>query len=47
LLLLRLPLSPASQLPLLPAFVASFVPLILPLLFLTRREAAGVPSSAA
>jgi hypothetical protein len=47
LLLLRPPLSPASQLPLLPAFVASFVPFILPLLFLTRQEAAGIPSSAA
>jgi hypothetical protein len=38
LLLLRPTLNPASQIPLLPAFVASFVPIILPLLLFTGRE---------
>ena len=42
LLLWRPSLNPASQIPLLPAFVASFVPLILPLLLFTRRDMADV-----
>lgn len=42
LLFLRPPLNPASQIPLLPTFVATFVPLILPLLLLTRRAAVDV-----
>ena len=42
LLLVRPSLNPASQIPLLPAFVATFVPLILPLLLLSRRQAGDV-----
>jgi len=42
LLLWRPSLNPASQIPLLPAFMASFVPLILPLLLFTRRHMAYV-----
>jgi len=42
LLLWRPSLNPASQIPLLPAFMASFVPLILPLLLFTRRHMADV-----
>jgi len=42
LLLLRPPLNPASQVALLPAFLASFVPLLLPLLLFSRRQIAGV-----
>jgi hypothetical protein len=42
LLLLGPHLNPASQIPLLPAFVATFVPLLLPLLLFTRREPADV-----
>ena len=42
LLLWRPPLNPASRIPLLPALVASFVPLLLPLLLFTRGEIADV-----
>jgi hypothetical protein len=42
LLLLRPPLNPASQIPLLPALAATFVPLLLPLLLFTRRKTTDV-----
>lgn len=38
LLLLRPPVDPASRLPLLPAFAASFLPLLLPVFVATRRK---------
>ena len=42
LLLLRPPLNPASWVALLPAFMVSFVPLILPVLLFSRRQIVGV-----
>jgi hypothetical protein len=41
LLLLHAQANASSELPLLPAFLVSFMPLILPLLLMTRREDTG------
>jgi hypothetical protein len=42
LLLLRPPLNPGSRVALLPAFMVSFVPLVLPVLLFSRRQIGGV-----
>jgi len=46
LLLLPTKIASSGQIPLLPAFLVSFVPLFLPLLFMTRRRSPGTERSA-